>query len=61
MLTMNRTPLTVIIFLRPNKSASIPANSVEMTVPSSTAATMKDNCAAFSVEPVAASRKVASK
>jgi hypothetical protein len=43
-------PLTVISGLRPIQSASIPANNVEMTLPSSTAATMKESWPAFSPE-----------
>ena len=41
---MNATPLKTISGLRPSQSASSPANSVEKTLPSSTAATMIDNC-----------------
>ena len=43
MLTTNNNPLANISFLRPKKSASKPANSVDITLPSSTAATMTDN------------------
>ena len=40
-------PLRIISGLRPIQSASIPANSVEKTLPSSTAATMMESCPAF--------------
>src|SRR6516162_2970897 len=50
MLTTNINPLKIISGLRPIQSASRPANSVEITLPRSTAATTIDNCPAFSRE-----------
>ena len=50
MLATNSAPLSAIIFFRPIQSASTPANRVEITLPSSTAATTKDNCPALRPE-----------
>ncbi len=61
MLATKRMPLNAISFLRPIKSANTPANSVEMTLPSSTAATMMESWPALMSCPVAASLNVASK
>ena len=44
MLTTNAQPLRIISGLRPIQSASSPENSVENTLPSSTAATMTESC-----------------
>ena len=44
MLITKRIPLSAINFLRPIQSASMPANSVEMALPSKTAATMNESC-----------------
>ncbi len=46
----NNTPLNIIIFFRPNKSASVPAKSVEKTAPSKTAATIKESSLELSSE-----------
>ena len=50
MLTTNAHPLRIISGLRPIQSASSPENSVENTLPSSTAATMNESCDAVSPE-----------
>ena len=50
MLATNTKPLMTIMGLRPSRSESIPANKVEITLPSSTAATMMDNWPALSPE-----------
>src|SRR5487761_1493209 len=47
MLKTNKSPLTTISGLRPIQSASSPANKVEITLPSRTAATIIENCPAF--------------
>ena len=44
------TPLRIISGLRPIASAITPAKSVEMTLPSRTAATMTESCAGVSLE-----------
>ena len=54
MLTTNNEPLRIINGFLPIQSASRPANSVENTLPSSTAATITESCAA--VSPDVASR-----
>jgi hypothetical protein len=46
MLTINASPLRIISGLRPSESASTPANNVENTLPSSTAVTITESCAA---------------
>ena len=43
MLSTKAVPLTIIRGLRPIQSASSPANSVENTLPSSTAATIMES------------------
>lgn len=48
MLMTNRTPLMIIIFLRPSQSDNMPEKIVEMTLPASTAATMKESWPAVS-------------
>ena len=50
MLATNARPLKIISGLRPIQSASKPENSVENTLPSSTAATMNESCDGFSPE-----------
>jgi len=50
MLRKNVSPLTIINGLRPIQSASTPANKVEKTLPSSTAATITESSAAVSFE-----------
>ena len=50
MLITNKIPLNAISGFLPIRSASNPANKVEITLPSSTAATMKESCPAFSPE-----------
>ena len=47
MLITNAIPLRIMSGLRPIQSASRPANSVENTLPSSTAATMIESWAPF--------------
>ncbi len=54
MLNTKAHPLRIISGLRPIQSASSPENSVENTLPSSTAATITESCAA--VSPDVASR-----
>ena len=54
MLITKSTPLSDIRFFRPIQSASSPAKSVEITLPSSTAATMNESWPAF--RPDVASR-----
>ena len=49
-LSTKTKPLIIINGLRPIQSASSPANKVEITLPSSTAATMMDSCPAFRCE-----------
>ena len=44
MLMTNRMPLNDIIFFRPIQSDNRPANKVEMTLPSKTAATTNESC-----------------
>ena len=50
MLTTNAQPLKIISGLRPIQSASNPENSVENTLPNSTAATMNESSDAVSPE-----------
>jgi hypothetical protein len=50
-LTTNSAPLTISIVLRPSPSASAPAKSVEIIVPSATAATTNEICCAFNKLP----------
>ena len=50
MLATKSTPLAAMSHLRPIQSASMPAKSVEITLPRSTAATMNESWPAFSPE-----------
>ena len=50
MLMTNMTPLSAMSDLRPIQSASNPANSVEITLPSSTAATTIESWPALNLE-----------
>ena len=54
MLSANVHPLRIMSGLRPIQSASIPAKSVDSTLPSSTAATITESCDA--VRPDVAAR-----
>ena len=49
-LTTKAMPLRIISGLRPIQSASSPANRVEITLPSNTAATMMESWPTFSPE-----------
>ena len=53
MLNANAHPLRIISGLRPIQSASNPANNVESTLPSSTAATITESAEAVSPEVAA--------
>ena len=53
MLSANVHPLRIISGLRPIQSASTPANSVDSTLPSNTAATITESCEAVSPEVAA--------